>query len=142
MRFMLIIKSDAATEAGELPPPEVFEAMGAYNEQLVRSGVLLAGEGLHPSSAGARVRLSGGAPATVTPGPFPRAEDLVAGFWLIDARSVEEAVEWARRVPNPVGGELEIEVRRVFDAEDFGAAVGPGRGEAERRPRAGSATRA
>lgn len=121
MRFMLMVKATEESEAGVMPSIELLEAMTNYNEELVRSGILLAGEGLQPSSKGARVSLSGGKP-TVTDGPFTETKELVAGFWLIDVKSKEEAVEWAKRCPGPMeGGNGEIEIRQVFEAEDFPA---------------------
>jgi hypothetical protein len=120
MRFMAIIKATKASEAGEMPSEELLTAMGNYNEELVRAGVMLAGEGLHPSSAGARVRFSGDR-REVIDGPFAEARELIAGFWLLQARSLDEAIEWIKRAPNPFDGESEIEIRRIFEAEDFGA---------------------
>jgi hypothetical protein len=126
MRFMMMIKADKNTEAGVLPSKELLAAMGEFNEEMVRAGVLLAGEGLHPSSKGARVRFSGGK-RTVTDGPFTEAKELIAGFWLIQAKSKEEAVEWARRCPEPLGegAEAEIEIRQVFEASDFPPEIFP-----------------
>ena len=119
MRFMLLVKASRESEAGVMPSPELLAEMGRFNEELVKAGVLLAGEGLHPSSKGARVRFSGKT-RTVIEGPFPEIKDLVAGFWLIQANSLDEAIEWVKRVPNPMGEESEIEVRQVFSPEDFG----------------------
>ena len=124
MRFMLLLKANAMSEAGVLPSPELLAAMGRYNQELASAGVLLAGEGLQPSSKGKRVRFSGNQ-RTVIDGPFTETKELIAGFWLIQAKSLEEAVEWARRCPNPLEGEAEIEVRQVFEAEDFGPAFTP-----------------
>jgi hypothetical protein len=121
MRFMMIVKADKNSEAGVLPDQKLLIAMGKYNEELAKAGALLAGEGVHPSSKGARVRFSG-EKRTVIDGPFTESKELVAGFWLIQARSREEAVEWAKRVPFEAG---EIEVRQVFEAEDFGAELTP-----------------
>ena len=135
MRFMLIVKADKNTEAGVMPSEELLAAMGKYNEELVKAGVLLAGEGLHPSSKGARVRFSGNK-RTVIDGPFTEAKELVAGFWLIQVKSKEEAIEWVKRCPNPTGGESEIEIRQVFEAEDFGAEFTPELREQEERLRA------
>lgn len=118
MRFMVMIKATADTEAGVLPSRTLLTEMGRYNEELVRAGVLLAGEGLHPTSRGARVMFSAGG-TKVTDGPF-RDSDLVAGFWLLQTRSRDEAVEWARRIPNPDHQEVQVEVRQVFEAADFG----------------------
>ncbi|MGZ8379747.1 MAG: YciI family protein [Gemmatirosa sp.] len=120
MRFMILIKASADSESGVMPSPELLVAMGKYNEELVKAGVLLAGEGLHPSAQGARVRFTGDA-RTVVDGPFAETKELVAGFWLFQVRSMEEAIEWVKRAPNPMPGtEAEIEIRRVFEAEDFG----------------------
>jgi hypothetical protein len=134
MRFMLIVKSDQSTEAGVLPSEELLAEMGKYNEELVKAGVLLAAEGLQPSSKGARVRFSG-AKRTVIDGPFSETKELIAGFWLIEAKSKEEAIEWVKRCPNPLDGESEIEIRQVFEAADFGAAFTPELQEAEERLR-------
>ena len=119
MRFMLLVKASAESEAGVMPSPELLVEMGKFNEEMVKAGILLAGEGLHPSSRGARVRFSG-KDRTVIDGPFAETKELVAGFWLIDVRSLDEAIEWVKRVPNPTGEESEIEIRQVFSAEDFG----------------------
>ena len=125
MRFMLIVKASRDSEAGVMPSQRLLEEMGKYNEVLVKAGVLLAGEGLHPSSKGARVRFSGDK-RTVIDGPFPETKELVAGFWLIQVKSKEEAIEWVKRCPNPMPGtESEIEIRQVFEAEDFGAEFTP-----------------
>ncbi|EYF08426.1 YciI family protein [Chondromyces apiculatus] len=138
MRFMMIIKADKDTEAGVLPDEKSFLAMTKYNEDLVNAGVLLAGEGLHPSSKGVRVRFEGGKP-TVIDGPFSETKELVAGFWLIQVRSKEEAVEWAKRVPcGPElsgGGYAEIELRQVAEMEDLGEAFTPELQEKERQLR-------
>jgi len=120
MRFMILVKADKSSEAGVLPSAELLTEMGKFNEELVKAGVLLAGEGLHPSSRGARVRFSG-SKRTVIDGPFTETKELVAGFWLIEVKSLEEAIEWVKRAPNPMPGtESEIEIRQVFEAEDFG----------------------
>lgn len=124
MRFMVMIKSDERTEAGAMPTEEELTAMGRYNEELVKAGVLLAGEGLHPSAKGARVVFSDGRP-TVVDGPFAEAKELIAGFWLLDVKSKEEAVEWVKRVPCTDGVETTIEIRQVFEAADFGEAFTP-----------------
>jgi hypothetical protein len=119
MRFMVIVKADKNSEAGIMPDERLLTEMGKYNEELVKAGVLLAGEGLHPSSKGARVRISGNQ-RTVIDGPFAETKELVAGFWLIQVKSKEEAIEWVKRVPNPMpGAETEIEIRQVFETEDF-----------------------
>ena len=135
MRFMLIVKADANSEAGVMPSQELLTEMGKYNEESVKAGVLLAGEGLHPSSKGARVKFSG-SKRTVVDGPFPETKELVAGFWLIEVKSKEEAIEWVKRCPNPMGGESEIEIRQVFEAEDFGAELTPELRQQEERLRA------
>ena len=120
MRFMLLLKADKTTEAGKLPDEKLLAEMGKYNEELVKAGVLLAGEGLQPSSKGARVKFSG-ANRTVIDGPFPETKELIAGFWLIQVKSKDEAIEWVKRCPNPMLGESEIEIRQVFELEDFGS---------------------
>ena len=140
MRFMVIIKADERSEAGEMPSERLLTEMGKYNEQLVKAGVVLAGEGLHPSSRGARVKLSG-SKRTVVDGPFSETKELVAGFWLIQVSSKDEAIEWAKRIPNPDGADAEVEVRQVFEAEDFGAEFTPELREQERRLRTEIASR-
>ena len=137
MRFMLLVKANQDSEAGVMPSEEILAAMGRYNEELVKAGVLLAGEGLHPSSKGARVRFSGDK-RTVIDGPFAEAKELIAGFWLIQVKSKEEAIEWVKRVPFEDG---EIEIRQVFEAEDFGAEFTPELREQEERLRAQIAER-
>ena len=133
MRFMVIVKADAKSEAGELPSRELLEQMGAYNEELVKAGVLLAGEGLHPSSKGKRVRFSGDK-RVVIDGPFSETKELIAGFWLIQVKSLDEAIEWVKRCPNPMPGtEAEIEIRQVFEIEDFGSVASPELIEREKR---------
>ena len=124
MRFMAIVKASKDTEAGVMPTAEELTEMGNFNEELVKAGVLLAGEGLHPSSKGARVRFKGDK-RTVVDGPFIETKDLIAGFWLLQVRSKEEAIEWIKRCPNPTGAEGEIELRQVFETEDFGDAATP-----------------
>ena len=138
MRFMVLIKADKDSEAGVLPSTELLEAMGKYNEELVKAGVMLAGEGLHPSSKGARVRFSG-SKRTVIDGPFAETKELIAGYWLWQVKSKEEAIEWVKRCPNPLGGESEIEIRQVFEAEDFGEVFTPELREQEERIRAQAA---
>ena len=118
MRFMMLIKANEDSEAGVMPSSELLEQMNKYNGELVEAGVMLAGEGLHPSSKGARVKFSGDK-RTVVDGPFTEAKELIAGFWLIQAKSKDEAVEWAKRIPNPDGSESEIEIRQVFEPEEF-----------------------
>ena len=135
MRFMVLVKADKNTEAGVLPDEKLLTDMGRFNEELAKAGVLLAGEGLHPSSKGARVRFSG-AQRTVIDGPFVETKELVAGFWLWKVKSKEEAIEWVKRCPNPTGAEAEIEIRQVFEAEDFGPAFTPELREQEERLRA------
>ena len=118
MRFMVLLKANRDTEAGLPPSTELIEAMGKYNEELANAGVLLGGEGLQPSAKGARIKISGGK-RTVTEGPFP-AEELIAGFWMFEVKSKDEAIEWVKRCPNPLpGSEAEIEIRQVFEASDF-----------------------
>lgn len=125
MRFMAMVKASKDSEAGIMPSKELLTEMGKFNEELVKAGVLLAGEGLHPSSKGARVRFSGDK-RTVIDGPFSETKELVAGFWLLQVKSKEEAVEWIKRCPNPMPGvDSEIEIRQVFEAEDFGAEFTP-----------------
>ncbi len=133
MRFMIIVKADKNSEAGVLPDKKILTEMGKFNEELVKAGVMLAGEGLHPSSKGARVRFSEGK-RTVIDGPFTEAKELVAGFWLWQVKSKEEAIEWLKRAP--FGGGAEIEVRQVFEAADFGAELTPELREQEERLRA------
>ena len=140
MRFMLMVRATQDSEAGVMPSEEILTAMGKYNEELVKAGVLLAGEGLHPSSRGARVRFSGSR-RTVIDGPFAETKELIAGFWLIQVKSLEEAIEWVKRCPNPFDGESDIEIRRVFEAEDFGAEFTPELREQEERLRAEVAAR-
>ena len=124
MRFMIIVKASKDSEAGVMPSQQLLTEMGKFNEELAKAGVLLAGEGLHPSSKGARVRFFGGK-RTVIDGPFAETKELIAGFWLWQVKSKEEAIEWVKRCPNPMPGESEIEIRQVFEAEDFGAAFTP-----------------
>src|SRR5881397_4053520 len=135
MKFMILVKADKTTEAGVLPDEKLLTEMGKYNEELVKAGVLLAAEGLHPSSKGARVKFSGGK-RTVVDGPFAEAKELIAGFWLIQVKSKEEAIEWVKRCPNPTGADAEIEIRQVFETPDFGPALTPELREAEERLRA------
>lgn len=124
MRFMVIVKASPESEAGKMPSEKLLTDMGKFNEELVKAGVLLAGEGLHPSSKGARIRFSGDK-RSVIDGPFAETKELVAGFWLIQVKSMQEAIEWMRRCPNPMEGESEIEIRQVFEADDFGAEFTP-----------------
>lgn len=124
MRVMVMVKATGQSEAGEMPSTELMTAMGNFNEALVKAGVMLAGEGLHPSARGKRVQFSG-RQRSVTDGPFAETKELVAGFWLWQVRSMDEAVEWVKRCPNPMEGECEIEIRPVFEATDFGAEFTP-----------------
>lgn len=133
MRFMIIIKASKDSEAGVMPSEELMTAMGNYNEELAKAGLLLAGEGLHPSSKGARVRFSGNQ-RTVIDGPFIETKELIAGFWLWQVKSKEEAIEWVKRCPNPMPGtEPEIEIRQVFEMDDFGPELTPELREQEER---------
>ncbi|WP_363799515.1 YciI family protein [Lysobacter firmicutimachus] len=141
MKFMLIVKADPDSESGRQPEPALLQAMDAYNQALVRAGVLLAAEGLRPSAQGARVHFDG-AERRVVAGPFPETEQLVAGFWLIQARSLEEAIEWVKRVPNPDGLRSQIEIRRVFDQIDFAPDPDAEPQRPEPRPRDAGAARA
>ena len=135
MRVMVIVKASKESEAGQMPSEKILTDMGKYNEELVKAGIMQAGEGLHPSSKGKRVRFSG-AERTVTDGPFAETKELIAGFWLWQVKSKAEAIEWAKRCPNPTGGEAEIEIRQVFEAADFGAEFTPELREQEDRLRA------
>ena len=135
MRFMIMIKADKNTEAGVMPDEKLLADMGNFNEELVKAGIMLAGEGLHPSSKGARVKFSG-TKRTVIDGPFAETKELIAGFWLWQVKSKEEAIEWVKRCPNPLLGESEIEIRQVFEAEDFGPEFTPELREQEDRLRA------
>ena len=126
MRFMILIKADKSSEAGVMPSQQLLTEMGKFNEELVNAGIMLAGEGLHPSSKGARVRFSG-KKRTVIDGPFAETKELVAGFWLWQVKSKEEAIEWVKRIPNPMPGstETEVEIRQVFETDDFGPELTP-----------------
>ena len=134
MRFMVMVKASKDTEAGVLQSKELLTAMGKYNEELAKAGVLLAGEGLQPSSKGARVKFSGDK-RTVVDGPFTEAKELITGFWIMEVRSREEVIEWVKRCPNPTGTESEVEIRQVFEASDFGEAFTPELQKAEERLR-------
>ena len=134
---MILLQADKNTEAGVMPDEKLRAAMGKYNEELVKAGVMLAGEGLHPSSKGARVTFSGGK-RTVVDGPFAETKELLAGFWMFNVKSKQEAIEWVKRCPNPLEGEAEIEIRQVFEAEDFGAEFTPELRAQEERLRAES----
>jgi hypothetical protein len=140
MRFMIIVKASKSSEAGVFPSTELLTEMGKFNEELVKAGVMLAGEGLQPTSKGARVRFSG-SERTVINGPFSEPSDLIAGFWLWQVKSKEEAIEWVKRCPNPHAEECEIEIRQVFEAEDFGAELTPELREQEQRRRAQTAAK-
>src|SRR3989441_5589142 len=134
MRFMVIVKASKDSEAGVLPSPQLLADMGKFNEELVKAGVMLAGEGLQPSSKGARVKFSG-TKRTVVDGPFAETKELIAGFWIWKVKSKAEAIEWVKRCPNPTGAESEIEIRQIFEAEDFGAEFTPELREQEERLR-------
>lgn len=135
MRFMVMVKGTKETEAGALPDQKILAEMGKFNEELVKAGIMLAGEGLQPTSKGARVRFSG-SKRTVIDGPFTESKELIAGFWLWEVKSLDEAIEWVKRCPNPHPGESEIEIRQVFEAADFGAEFTPELREQEERLRA------
>lgn len=135
MRFMILFKATKDPEAGVMPSQQLLAEMGKFNEELVKAGVLLAGEGLQPTSKGARVKFSG-SKRTVTDGPFAETKELIAGFWIWQVKSKAEAIEWAKRCPNPHPGESEIEIRQIFEAEDFGAEFTPELMEQEERIRA------
>ena len=134
MRFMIILKANKDTEAGVMPSEQLLTEMEKYNEELVKAGVMLAGEGLQPTSKGVRVNFSG-EKRSVIEGPFPESRDLICGFWLWQVNSMEEAIEWVKRCPNPTGAEAQIEIRPVFEAEDFGAEFTPELREQEQRLR-------
>ena len=140
MRFMILVKASKESEAGVMPSQQLLTEMGKFNEELVKAGVMLAGEGLHPSSKGARVRFSGGK-RTVIDGPFAETKELIAGFWIWQVKSKEEAIEWVKRCPNPAPGDSEIEIRQVFESEDFGAEFTPELKAQEERLRATVAAR-
>ena len=140
MKFMIIVKASKDSEAGKMPSRELLEAMGKYNEELVKAGIMLAGEGLHPSSKGARVRFAGDK-RIVTDGPFTETKELVAGFWLWQVKSKEEAIEWVKRCPNPMPGPSEIEIRPVFEMADFAETLTPEVAELHDRTREKAAGR-
>ena len=140
MRFMVMVKATADSEAGVMPGEQLLAEMGRYNEELVNAGIMLAGDGLQPSSAGKRVKFKG-ANRTVTDGPFSETKELIAGYWLWEVKSIEEAVDWVKRCPNPMPGDSEIEIRQIFEAEDFGAEFTPELREQEERHRATLAAR-
>lgn len=132
MRFMVIVKADESSEKGVMPGEELLAAMGKYNEELVKAGVMLAGDGLHPSSKGKRVRFSGKS-RTVIDGPFAETKELIAGYWIFQCKSMDECVEWVKRCPNPMLGDSEIEIRPLFEMEDFGAEMTPELREQEKK---------
>ena len=140
MRVMVMVKATQDSEAGVMPSKQMLEDMGRFNEELVRAGVMLAAEGLHRSARGVRVQFSGTG-RSVVDGPFAETKELVAGFWLWQVHSMDEAIEWVRRCPNPMPGDSEIEIRPVFEAEDFGEALAPDLREQEQRLREGSGAR-
>jgi hypothetical protein len=140
MKFMILVKASKGSEAGKLPSQQLLADMGKFNEELVKSGVMLAGEGLHPSSKGARVRFAG-KERMVTDGPFTETKELIAGFWLWEVASLQDAIDWVKRCPNPHASESEIEIRQVFAAEDFGEAFTPELKEHEAKLRAELAKR-
>ncbi|NUT81618.1 YciI family protein [Pseudomonas sp. NA13] len=135
MRFMVIVKASPESEAGEMPSEQLLAAMGAYNEALVKAGVMLAGEGLHPSAEGVRVQFSG-KDRTVIDGPFAETKELIAGFWIFKVQSLQEAIDWVKRCPNPMVSDSEIEIRQIFELEEFGESFTPELREQEERLRA------
>ncbi|QIB08065.1 YciI family protein [Pseudomonas fluorescens] len=135
MRFMVIVKTSPESEAGQMPSEELLAAMGAYNEELVKAGVMLAGEGLHPSAEGVRVQFSG-KDRTVVDGPFAQTKELIAGFWIFKVQSLQEAIDWVKRCPNPMVSDSEIEIRQIFELEEFGESFTPELREQEERLRA------
>ncbi|MCL6701636.1 YciI family protein [Pseudomonas sp. T1.Ur] len=135
MRFMVIVKASPESEAGEMPSAELLAAMGAYNEELVKAGVMLAGEGLHPSAQGVRVQFSG-KDRTVVEGPFAQTSELIAGFWMFKVQSLQEAIDWVKRCPNPMISDSEIEIRQIFELEEFGESFTPELQAQEERLRA------
>lgn len=138
MRFMVMVKASRESEAGKMPSRQLLEDMGNFNAELVKAGMMLAGEGLHPSSKGARVHFSG-SKRTVIDGPFPETKELVAGFWILQAKSKEEVIEWIKRCPNPMESDSDIEIRKIFEMEDFGAEFTPELRDQEKNLRAQSA---
>lgn len=134
MRCMVIVKATKETEEGQLPTERLLTEMMNYNQELVNAGIMLAGEGLHPSSRGARIRTAGGTQSVID-GPFSETKELIAGFWIWRVKSMDEAIEWARRCPNPEGADMELEIRQVFEAEDFGSEMTPELREQEERLR-------
>ncbi len=140
MRFMVLVKADKNSEAGKMPSEQLLTEMMKFNEEMVKAGVMLAGEGLHPSSKGARIKFSG-KKRVVTDGPFAETKELVAGFWLIQVKSKQEAIDWIKRCPNPMEGDSEIEIRQIFEADDFGAEFTPELREQEERLRSQVSTK-
>ena len=140
MRFMILIKASKESEAGVLPSEQLLTEMGQFNEELVKAGVMLAGEGLQPSSKGARVTFAG-SKRTVVDGPFAETKELIAGFWLWQVKSMDEAIEWVKRIPNPTGDQGEVEIRQVFEADDFGANLTPEARKRDERLRSQAAAR-
>jgi hypothetical protein len=140
MRFIILIKASKDSEAGVLPSEQLLTEMGHFNEELVKAGVMLAGEGLQPSSKGARVKFAGGK-RTVVDGPFAETKELIAGFWLWQVKSMDEAIEWVKRIPNPTGDDGEVEIRQVFEADDFGPELSPELRKQEERLRSQMAAR-
>jgi hypothetical protein len=140
MRFMILVKASKDSEAGVLPAEQLLTEMGHFNEELVKAGVMLAGEGLQPSSKGARVKFAGGK-RTVVDGPFAETKELIAGFWLWQVKSMDEAIEWVKRIPNPTGDDGEVEIRQVFEADDFGPELSPELRKQEERLRSQMAAR-
>jgi hypothetical protein len=140
MRFMILIKASNESEAGILPSERLLTEMGQFNDELVKAGVLLAGEGLQPSSKGARVKFAGGK-RTVVDGPFAETKELIAGFWLWQVKSMDEAIEWVKRIPNPTGDDGEVEIRQVFEADDFGPELSPELRKQEERLRSQAVTK-
>ena len=137
MRFMILLKADKHSEAGEMPDEKLLTDMGNFNDELIKAGVMVSGEGLHPSSRGARVHFGKDGTVRVVDGPFAETKELLAGFWIWNVKSKEEAIAWVKRVPMPMlGGEAEIEIRQIFDMEDFGEAMTPELREQEERQRA------
>lgn len=137
MRFMILLKADKHSEAGEMPDEKLLTDMGNFNDELIKAGVMVSGEGLHPSSRGARVHFGKDGKVRVVDGPFAETKELLAGFWIWQVKSKEEAIDWVKRVPMPMlGGEAEIEIRQIFDMEDFGEAMTPELREQEERQRA------
>jgi len=132
MRFMVMVKASAESEAGVMPSEELITEMTRFNEELVKAGVMLAGDGLHPSSRGARIKFSGDK-RTVVDGPFAETKELIAGYWILQCKSLDEVKEWMRRCPNPTGAEGEVEIRQIFDQDDFGEALTPELREREQR---------